>query len=164
VGAAEVPVPRVVVEALVEEFGRTLPGSLILDLERALAGPDVGEVVEEEIVSIETLSSSSPPWSLVRPAEAHLRRLVADRGPGGLAELDQLRAVLRNALDEVEVTLHDEWAVYFGLVWTGAITELARNGFENERLTPAAYRDVAEITTTIGAALIDYVPRSSSNG
>lgn len=99
-----------------------------------------------------------PPWHLTRKAFGYLSALVAGRGMRGRHELDQLQGTIRDALDEVGVNLHDEWAVYHGLVWAGMVVELARNGLDNEAIPRPVYDAIAEIVTTIGAALMEYAP------
>lgn len=101
---------------------------------------------------------ADPPWHLTRQAIPYLEKIVADRGPGGLSDLDQLRSIIRDEVDKLELSVHDPWTLYVGLVWTGMITELARNGMENGRVSLATYETVAEIVTTIAAALLDYLP------
>lgn len=106
----------------------------------------------------ETARSARPPWNLTTKAFTYLAGLVAGRGVQGAAELDQLRATIREELDKLGISLTDEWSVYHGLVWTGLLTELARNGLTNEAIAFESYEAIAEITTTIGAALMDYAP------
>ena len=109
-------------------------------------------------VGPETGSTRRPPWCLTSKAFAYLSELVSGRGMQGAAELDQLRATIREELDKLEIGLTDEWSVYHGLVWTGLLTELARNGLANGAIAFETYEAIAEITTTIGAALMEYAP------
>lgn len=106
----------------------------------------------------------SPPWHNAAPGISQMRTLVAEKGPVAVHELDQLRATIRGVLDEVEVSLHDEHAVYFGLVWTGLVTEIARYGYANARIDGDTYQAIGEIVATIGAALLDYVPKDIGHG
>jgi hypothetical protein len=147
VAPAEVLVPRWVVDDLLKErwpIGSAIFPELLASRSRA-----------------DTRSPVRPPWHLTGPAFAHLRDIVAARGPMGTAHLDQLRTLIRNELDKLEVSVTDEWSVYHGLVWTGLLTELARNGLENEAIDRATYAAIAQITTTIGAALMEYAPEEA---
>lgn len=115
------------------------------------AGPDPVPLDDEA-------KPGRPPWALVRTAVGYLETLVAGRGPAGLSELDQLRSTIRDELDKLEVSLHDERDLYLGLVYTGMLTELARNGLDKGAISAETYSAVAEISTTIAAALLDYLP------
>lgn len=99
-----------------------------------------------------------PPWSKVRNMAAQVERLVAERGPRAVHELDQLRGTMRDELDELEVSLFDEWALYHGLVWVGMVVELARNGERNGYIEHAVYSSIAEIATTIASGVLEYLP------
>ena len=142
---AYVPVPRPVVEAL-------------LDTDHELGGiGDDGPIRNDLRAALRR--DSVPPWHLTENAIRQLRRLVADRGARGTFELDQLRGAIRDELDKLGVSLRDETAVYHGLVWTGLVVELARNGHNAGHVSPATYKAVQEIATTIASALLEYVPR-----
>lgn len=141
-----VPVPRAVVEALVYEVGRELPSSIIVDLEKSL--------VSDLTTGIEV----SPPWSKVRLMAEHLERLIGERGPIATAQLDQLRATMRDELDTLEVSLRDEWVIYHGLVWVGMVVELARHGYRNGAVGVDTLAAVKEIGTTIASALLEFLP------
>lgn len=138
-----VPVPRVVVEALVEEWKRELPSSILIDLESAL---------------VVNLAVEKPPWAQVRNMAVDLERLIAGRGPRAVHELDQLRATMRDELDKLEVSLHDPWALYHGLVWVGMMVELARNGRKNGAVDAETFGAIAEIATTIAGGLLEFLP------
>lgn len=151
---AYVPVPRVVVEELV---GRSWPfsdASIVADLAHALHRDQVEHVTP----------SDRPPWHVTEKAVRQYREIIARRGPMAVAELDQLRATIRGEFDKIEVSLHDERAIFDGFVWVGLVTEIARYGYSNGRIDVTTYEAIAEITATIGAAIVDYVPKDVGRG
>lgn len=141
-----VPVPRPVVEALLTEHD----GDLVSSFDDPAIRNDLRAALDR---------TSTPPWHNAVTALRQLRALVDDRGPRAVHELDQLRGTIRDELDKLDVTLHDEVAIYHGLVWTGLVTELARYGVHNGAIEEGTYKAVAEIAATIASALLEYVPR-----
>jgi hypothetical protein len=121
---------------------------------------DRAELVDEllEATRAHAAPARRPPWEKVRAAAGHLSTLVTARGARAIAELDQLRGTIRDELDELEVSVRDEFALYHGLVWTGLVVELARNGLRNEALDVATYEAISDLATTIASALLDYLP------
>lgn len=102
--------------------------------------------------------TARPPWGLVRDSVGWLETLVEARGVGAISDLDQIRAEIIEQLDKLEITLHDERAVYEGLVWIALVVELARNGLEKKSVGLETYRSISSIVTTIAAALLPYLP------
>lgn len=151
---AYVPVPRVVVEELVGRPWSFSDAGIVADLTHALHRDQVENVTPSE----------RPPWHVTERAVRQYREIIARKGPLAVAELDQLRATIREEFDKIEVSLHDERAIFDGFVWVGLVTELARYGYSNARITGETYEAIAEITATIGAALIDYVPKDVGRG
>lgn len=138
--AEYVPVPRAVVEALLDREADVDDEAIANDLRTALRRP------------------SSPPWDNAATALRMLRQMVDERGPRATHELDQLRGTIRDELDKLDVSLYDETAIYHGLVWTGLVTELARYGLQNGAVEDVTYKAIAEIAATIASALLEYVP------
>lgn len=147
---AYVPVPKPVVLALLEH-----DGDLVNEYDDHAIRNDLRAALER---------TSTPPWENATTALLELRKLVADRGPRAVAELDQLRGTIRDELDKLGVTLFDETAVYHGLVWVGLVTELARYGLGNGAIGEVTYKAIAEIAATIASALLEYVPRGVLGG
>lgn len=119
---------------------------------------DAGATALADELGVNLTRGPVPPWHLTQQAFAYLAEVIAGRGPVGRSELDQLQGTIRDELDKLEVNLHDEWVVYLGLVWTGLVTELARNGLAHQAIDRPTYVAIAEIATTIGAALMEYAP------
>lgn len=140
-----VPVPRPVVEALLREHD----GELVSEFDDPAIRNDLKAALARD---------DRPAWENAAAALRMLRKLVDERGPRGVHELDQLRGTIRDELDTLGVTLHDEVAIYHGFVWTGLVTELARNGLHHDHIDEATFKAVAEIAATIASALLEYVP------
>lgn len=102
--------------------------------------------------------TARPPWGLVRDSVGWLDELVQGRGVRAISELDQIRAEIIEQLDRLELSLHDERAVYDGLVWIALVVELARNGLGKGTIGLETYRSISSIVTTIAAALLPYLP------
>lgn len=121
---------------------------------------DVDEVLVDQLRTVLASPAETvfPPWEKVRLMAEHLGRMVDERGLMAVSELDQLRATMRDDLDALEVSLHDEWALYHGLVWVGMVTELARNGYKNGKVSADVLDAVKEIATTIASALLEFLP------
>lgn len=133
-------VPRGLLDLVLRE---DIDGPVRVELDRVLAAPT---------------ATVFPPWEKVRAMAEQLGQIVEGRGPIAVSELDQLRATMRDELDALEVSLHDEWALYHGLVWVGMVVELARNGYKNGRLSNDVLDSVREIGTTIASALLEFLP------
>lgn len=145
----EIPVPRAAIETLLRrkwDLSDDVFPEVLAAYNRATTAPRPSS------------SSSAPPWHLTRAAVGYLETLVASKGPVAVSDLDQIRGTIRDELDKLEVSLHDETAVYHGLVWIGIVTELARNGLRNGEIVEEVYASVAQIVTTIAAALLEYLP------
>jgi hypothetical protein len=141
---AYVPVPRTVIEDLLDSDGEVMKLSTVrADLRAALRRP------------------STPPWHHAAEGISQLRELVDERGPRAVGELDQLRGSIRDELDRLDVSLRDEFAIYHGLVWVGLVVEIARNGFDNGYVDPPTFLKIREIVTTIASALLEYVPKDA---
>lgn len=153
--SAFVLVPRVVVEELA---GRTWPWS-----DAAIAA-DLVAALHREHDPKHRSTGTSPPWHHAAEGVRQMRKIVADRGPGALAQLDQVRGEIRDEFDKLDVSLHDETAIYHGLVWTGLVTELARHGYKNGAVDGDTFRAIGEIIATIGSALLEYVPKDVGRG
>lgn len=134
--------PRHLVELVLRD---TADPSVRLELEGVLDHTSAPEVV-------------APPWEKVRNMAAQLGDLLAERGPVAVHELDQLRANMRDELDKLDLSLHDEWVVYHGLVWVAMVVELARNGYKNEGIGSDVLEAIEQIATTIASGLLDFVP------
>lgn len=153
---AYVPVPRVVVEELVSRPWSFSDAPIVADLAHALH--------REEVEHASTERRERPPWHVTEKAVRQYREIIARRGPMAVAELDQLRATIRGEFDKIEVSLHDERAIFDGFVWVGLVTEIARYGYSNGRIDVTTYEAIAAITATIGAAIVDYVPKDVGRG
>lgn len=128
---------------------------------RDTADPSVRLELEEILDHTSAPAVVAPPWEKVRNMAAQLDELIVGRGPVAIHELDQLRANMRDELDKLDLSLHDEWVVYHGLVWVAMVVDLARNGYKNEGIGSDVLEAIEQIATTIASGLLEFLPPSA---
>lgn len=77
-----------------------------------------------------------------------------DRGAWG----DQMQALIRDTLDEMRLTIRDEWVQFHGLAFLAMFGALSLNAKENGRIDEAAFGAIREMISCVAFSLADYIP------
>lgn len=104
---------------------------------------------------------TSPPWLQARRFLNRARtteREISDRRPDFIHELDEVRAAMRDAVDELGLSLSDEWTVYTGLVFATMTTDLAEWLKRLGILEDEAVEGLGTVVGALALALWPYTP------
>lgn len=98
-----------------------------------------------------------PQWDRVAQIVQPLTDALAadDRLVG---EVDQLRAYVRDTLDEFGISVRHEPSVYVVLSAVGLVVEMAKNSTANGITDKAFLASTAELARTVSLALLEYLP------
>lgn len=78
-----------------------------------------------------------------------------------VAEVDQLRAYVRDTLDELGISVRHEPSVYIVLSTVGLVVEMAKNSVRNGITDQAFLHSIAELARTVSLALLEYLPEEA---